>query len=173
MVRSSLDVRRFVTPSPVPERRRVRELIQRAGVAMLMTVDEHGAHVGRPMLPLLLDNDSHIYFLTHQSSRKVTQIAARPQIGLTMISGNCYLVVAGSAHASCDLELIRRLWHPTYRAWFPDGKDDREATVLRVVVDRIDYWEPPRSQVVRVLQAVKAVVMRRAVETPMKTIDGL
>ena len=133
-------------PSPALERRRVRELIQRAGVAMLMTIDEHGAHTGRPMLPLFLDSDPHIYFLTHQSSRKVTQVAARPQIGLTMISGNCYLVVAGSATASRDLELIRRLWHPTYRAWFPDGKHDREATVLRVVVERVDYWEPPRSQ---------------------------
>src|SRR5688572_711759 len=96
-------------PSLALERRRVRELIQRAGVAMLMTIDEHGAPRGRPMLPLLLADDPHIYFLTHQSSRKVRQIAARPQIGLTMISGNCYLVVAGSADASSDVKLIRRL----------------------------------------------------------------
>jgi general stress protein 26 len=160
-------------PSLALERRRVRELIQRAGVAMLMTIDDHGASSGRPMLPLLLDNDPHIYFLTHHSSRKVRQVSARPQVGLTMISGNCYLVVAGSADASRDLELIRRLWHPTYRAWFPEGKDDREAAVLRVAVERIDYWEPPRHQFVRLLQAVKAVVTRRAVDTPMKTIDGL
>ena len=35
------------------ERQRVRALIERAGVAMLMNVDERGTHVGRPMLPLL------------------------------------------------------------------------------------------------------------------------
>jgi len=40
------------------------------------------------------------------------------------------------------------------------------------VVERIDYWEPPTSQIVRLVQAVKAVVTRRAVETPMKTLDG-
>jgi general stress protein 26 len=82
---------------PASERRRVRELIQQAGVAMLMTIDEHGAHIGRPMLPLLLANDPHIYFLTHQSSRKVTQVAARAQVGLAIVSARCYLVVAGSA----------------------------------------------------------------------------
>jgi len=154
------------------ERHRVRALIERAGVAMLMNVDERGTHIGRPMLPLFVRNDPHIYFLTHQSSRKVMQLAARPQVGLTIIGANCYVVMAGSADLSRDPGLIRRLWSPTYRAWFPEGKDDREATAIRVVVERIDYWEPPTSQVVRLVQAVKAVVTRRAVETPMKTLDG-
>src|SRR5438128_118772 len=108
--------------SPVSERQRVRELIQRAAVAMLTTIDDHGAHAGRPMLPLFLKNDPHIYFLTHQSSRKLTQIAARPQVGVTLISAHCYFAAAGSAYASRDPELIRRLWRPTYRAWFPAGK---------------------------------------------------
>jgi general stress protein 26 len=155
------------------ERQRVRALIERSGVAMLMNVDEQGAHIGRPMLPLFLHNDPHIYFLTHQSSRKVTQLSACPRVGLTIISANCYFAVAGSAYTSRDPELIRRLWSPTYRAWFPEGKDDREATAIRVVVARIDYWEPPRNRAVRLVQAIKAVLTRRAVETPMKTLDGL
>jgi general stress protein 26 len=65
------------------------------------------------------------------------------------------------------------LWNPTYRAWFPEGKGDREATVIRVAVERIDYWEPTSSRVIRLVQAAKAVLTRRAVETPMKTLDGL
>ena len=38
------------------ERRRGRALIERAGVAMLMNIDERGTHAGRPMLPLLVPN---------------------------------------------------------------------------------------------------------------------
>jgi general stress protein 26 len=155
------------------ERQRVRALIEQAGVAMLMNVDDKGGHIGRPMLPLLVQNDPHIYFLTHQSSRKVTQLAVRPQVGLSFVAANCFVVVAGSAELSRDPELIRRLWSPTYRAWFPEGKDDCEATAIRVAIERIDYWEPPRSRVVRLVQAAKAVLTRRAVDTPMKTLDGL
>jgi general stress protein 26 len=140
---------------------------------MLMTIDEHAAPVGRPMLPLFLENDRCLYFLTHQNSRKVSHITARPQVVLTMISGSCYLVVAGTAAMSRDQKLIQRLWQPTYRAWFPDGKGDAEATVLGVTADRVDYWEPPRSRLIRVAQAVQAVVTRKAIETPMKTIAGL
>ena len=154
------------------ERQRVRALIERAGVAMLMNFDERNAHVGRPMLPLFIQDDPHIFFLTHQNSRKVLQLAARPQVGLTIISANCYLVITGSAAISRDPELIRRLWSPTYRAWFPAGKDDREATAIRVAVERIDYWEPPTSRIVRLLQAMKAVLTRQAVDTPRKTLDG-
>ena len=154
------------------ERHRVRALIERAGVAMLMNVDERGTHIGRPMLPLFVRNDPHIYFLTHQSSRKVMQLAARPQVGLTIIGANCYVVMSGSADLSRDPGLIRRLWSPTYRAWFPEGKDDREATAIRVVVERIDYWEPPTSQIVRLVQAVRALVTHQAVDTPRKTLDG-
>jgi general stress protein 26 len=156
------------------ERRRLRALIERAGVAMFMTVDDRGRHAGRPMLPLLINGDPHVYFLTHQHSRKVAQVVVRPEVGLT-IDGNShwYLSIAGRAFATRDVELIGRLWHPTYRAWFPDGQGDREATVLRVVVDRVDYWEPPRSRITRIFQAARAIVTRRAVETPMRTLDGL
>jgi general stress protein 26 len=139
---------------------------------MVVTLDDRGRHSGRPMLPLWLDHDPHIYFLTHQSSRKVTEVTERPQVALTIISGDCYFVVIGSAQTSRDPELIRRLWRPSYRAWFPAGKDDRDATVLRVVVDRINYWDPPRSRIVRVFQAIKALATRQVVDTPMKTIDG-
>lgn len=154
------------------ERQRVRALIERATVAMLVNVDERGTPVGRPMLPLFIQDDSHIYFLTHQSSRKVLQLAARPQVGLTIISADSYFLVVGSAHISGNPELIRCLWRPTYRAWFPEGKDDREATVIRLAVERIDYWEPPASQIARLVQAVKAVLTRQAVDTPRKTLDG-
>jgi general stress protein 26 len=155
------------------ERQRVRTLIERAGVATLMNVDAQGRHMGRPMLPLFVPDDPHIYFLTHQHSRKVTQLAVRAQVGLSIMSGNCFLVVAGAAQLSQDHGLIRHLWRPTYRAWFPEGTDDREATAIRVAIDRIDYWEPPSSRLARLVQAVKAVLTRRAVETPMKTLDGL
>jgi general stress protein 26 len=155
------------------ERQRIRQLIQGASVSMLLTLDDHGALSGRPMLPLLLDDDPHIYFLTRQSSQKVTQIADHPQIALTLINAGRYVVVVGRASVVRDPGLIRQLWRPTYRAWFADGKDDREASVLQVVVERVNYWEPPSSRIVRLVQAVKALLTHRITETPMRTIDGL
>ena len=137
---------------------------------MLLTFGSGEPHAGRPMLPLWLPQDSNIYFLTHRESRKVAQVNERPHVALTVISAGCYLVVLGLAYASQDPALIRRLWRPSYRAWFPKGSDDREATVLRMVINKVNYWEPPTSRVRRLFQAVTAVVTRHPVETPMRTI---
>jgi general stress protein 26 len=156
---------------PAAERHRVRDLLQQSEVAMLLTFGSGEAHAGRPMLPLWLPEDPNIYFLTHRESRKVAQVNERPHVALTVINAGCYLVVLGLAYASQDPALIRRLWRPSYRAWFPEGSDDREATVLRMVINKVNYWEPPRSRVRRLFQAVTAVVTRQPVETPMRTID--
>ena len=99
----------------------------------------------------------------------MSQTIARPQVGLTMSSIACYLVATDTAAAMRDPKLIRQLWRPTYRAWFPDGKNDHEAIAICVSVRRVDYWEPPLSRLIRVAQAVKAVITRRTVDTPMKT----
>jgi general stress protein 26 len=155
------------------ERDRVRQLLQRAGVAMLMTIGDSGVHAGRPMLPLFLAGDPHVYFLTHAGSRKVKQITAEPQVALTMVSSGCFFCLVGFADAVRDPGLIRRLWHPSYRAWFPAGQTDRQAVALRVAIASINYWEPPRNRAARVFQAIKAIATRRPVDTPMKTIDGL
>ena len=64
---------------------------------MLVNTDQNGRHFGRPMLPLFLEHDPSIYFLTHQSSRKVGQVEARPHVALTIAGADCYLVVRGSA----------------------------------------------------------------------------
>ena len=81
-----------------------------------MTIDEHGIAAGRPMLPLLIANDPHIYFLTHNGSRKVSQIAVQPRVALTITASGIYLFITGRADLSRSPELIEVLWHPSYRA---------------------------------------------------------
>jgi general stress protein 26 len=148
------------------ERRKIRRQIQDAGVAMFMTLDERGQPTGRPMRPLLIENDPHLYFLTHQGSDKVRQVLDHPTVAVTIVGTSSFIVLKGGAEVLEDRTLVDRLWSPTYRAWFPEGTDDREATVLRITVQRVSYWEPPRSRMIRVWHA-------RRVDTPMKTLDGL
>jgi len=81
----------------VVERHRVRQVLQRAGVAMLVTLDNCGGHHGRPLLPLWLQGDPNIYFLTHKDSRKVVQIGERPQVALTVSSAFAASALAGGA----------------------------------------------------------------------------
>jgi general stress protein 26 len=162
-----------MTDSAQDGRQKVRTIIEKTGVGMLTTLDADGGFVSRPMLALLIDGDAGVYFLTHSRSPKVVQIAAEPRVALSFVgSDGMYLSMVGRASAVRDAALVERLWNPTYRAWFPDGAGDPDVTVLRVEVDRADFWEAPGSRVVRLIEAVTAVVTRTPYETPRTTVTG-
>ena len=103
------------------ERQRVRALIERAEVAMLMNLDDRDTHVGRPMLPLFIQGDPHIFFLTHESSRKVMQLAARPQVGLTtpLASNRPDSVPKGpfERRSSDQRNLVSDIWYSIAVVW--------------------------------------------------------
>lgn len=101
------------------KRPRIRAILRTASVAVLVTHDHDRVHAVRPMLPLWLERDPHVYFLTYERSRKVTQIAVRAEVAITFLAAGSHFVALGSAVAWRDSDLISRLWRPSYRACFP------------------------------------------------------
>lgn len=145
-------------------------IVRESPVSMLTTFDLQGQLVGRPMLALLLDADPAIYFLTGTTSEKVSQVDARPEVGLTFGARTRYLSIRGRAQALHDTSLVKRLWNPTYRAWFPKGPGDGGVSVLRVLIDTADYWEAPTGRVIRLIAALKATVTGTPAESTRTTV---
>lgn len=52
-----------------------------------------------------------------------------------------YVSLSGRASLIQDTEKMKELWSPVYRAWFPQGLDDPEPVLLRVDVDKAEYWD--------------------------------
>jgi len=151
----------------VDRKQLLRQVIRESEVGMLTTIDEEGRLVSRPMLPLLFDNDQAVYFLTHASSAKVRQISNQPRVALTFTAPQSrYLSVTGRAAVIDDAGLIARLWNPTYRAWFPDGADDAEATAIQITIEQANYWEAPTSRVARLIGMIEAIVTHTPYDTP-------
>src|SRR5204863_9046620 len=75
-----------------------------------------------------------------------------------------YLSVQGTAVVVDDDHKVKTLWNPTYRAWFPKGRRDPEIVLVAVRIARVEYWLVPRSRLVRVAGAAKALVTRRSYE---------
>src|SRR5208337_4347672 len=65
----------------------------------------------------------------------------RTRMSHTQTAGNyCYVSFTGHASVVQDREKMQDLWCPAYRAWFPRGLDDPELALLRVDVERAEYW---------------------------------
>jgi hypothetical protein len=53
---------------------------------------------------------------------------------------------------------------PLLKAWFPDGLDDPALALLRVDIEKAEYWDSPSSTVVHLVGFVKALATGKTYE---------
>ncbi|HSV19201.1 MAG TPA: pyridoxamine 5'-phosphate oxidase family protein [Casimicrobiaceae bacterium] len=53
---------------------------------------------------------------------------------------------------------VKELWNAMAGAWFPHGPDDPNLGLLRIDVERGEYWDPGSSKMVRMLAIAKAAI---------------
>ena len=69
-----------------------------------------------------------------------------------------YVSVSGMASTMTDRGKMEELWSPLHKAWFPKGLDDPNIALLRIDVDRAEYWDAPSSAVVQLFGFAKAML---------------
>ena len=140
---------------------KVRDMVEDIRIAMMTTVDEQGNLVSRPMAALQFDEEGNIWFFTKRTSPKVGQIQHNEQhvnVAFASVSDADYVSISGTATEVDDRARIDELWNPQAKAWFPDGKDDPELTLLKVHTQMAEYWDSNNSTMVRLFQQAAAVV---------------
>ncbi len=139
---------------------KLADLIQDIRIAMLTTLDDDGTPWSRPMGTQDVDFDGTLWFFTRADSEKVDHIQRNAKVGVAYSAPDdqTYVTMAGTAQVLNDRGKIRDLWSEPLKAWFPDGVDDPELRLIRVDVDRAEYWDSPASAVVYALGYAKAVL---------------
>jgi general stress protein 26 len=130
---------------------KIGELIKDIRIAMLVTAASDGSFDSRPMATQKTEFDGTVWFLTREESGKVEEIRHDSHVSLLYADpGDAkYVSAKGRAQVSKDRAKIKELWNPMYKAWFPQGEDDPQISVLRVDVTEADYWEASSSRLVR------------------------
>ena len=57
-----------------------------------------------------------------------------------------------------DRAKIEELWQPHLKAWFPDGVDTPDIALLKVSVEKAEYWDSSQSMVVHAVSLVSSLV---------------
>ena len=129
---------------------KIAELIKDIQIAMLTTVGTDGPLHSRPMATQQTPFDGELLFLSGGDTGKVHEIEDESEVALTYVDPkHTFLTISGKASISDDRDLIAKLWNPTYKAWFPQGKEDPNIRVLKVRVEQAEYWESPSNAVLR------------------------
>jgi general stress protein 26 len=137
----------------------LRDLIKGIRFAMLTTIDEEGFLHSRPMATQQAEFDGDLWFFTGAASPKVGEVQRDERVNLSYADpdDNRYVSLSGAARLVRDPVKAKELWNPALKAWFPDGLDDPNLALLRVRVEKAEYWDSPSSKMVQLAGFIKAV----------------
>jgi general stress protein 26 len=140
------------------------ELIRDIRVALLTTVDRDGGFHTRPVQTLQVEADRTLWFFTDWSSPKVDELQhdVRVSLGYADPAKNVYVAVSGSGSLLRDLQKAKQLWSIEQRAYYPAGPEDERLALLRVVIERAEYWIAPGRTSYLVAAATAAVTGKPA-----------
>jgi general stress protein 26 len=140
---------------------KLQDLITELGVAMLVTVESDGSLRSRPM-HTHLDGpfDGTLWFFTRDHAPKVFEIDRDRHVNLSYscTKSQKYVSLSGMARLVRDRERAERMWSPAYKAWFPQGLDDPELALIRVEVEKGEYWDTAPGAIVHAVGYLKAAM---------------
>ena len=138
---------------------KLRSLIKDVKVAMLTTMEEDGSLRSRPMATQTTEFDGTLWFFTRRDSGKVDEVEREHQVNVSYAhpGHEHYVSVSGTARLVTDQQKMDELWSPVLKAWFPQGKDDPAVALLKVDVDKAEYWDSPSSTMVKIAGFIKSI----------------
>lgn len=136
-------------------------LIKKVKFAMLTTLDpEDGTLRSRPMATQEAEFDGTLWFFTRASAPKVGEVEKEHQVNLSYAEPDdqLYVSISGRANLVRDKAKAEELWQPALKAWFPKGVEDPDLALLKVEVEKAEYWDTPSSAMVHLFGYVKATL---------------
>jgi len=112
------------------ELKKMYDLIDDMQIAMLTTRRRDGHLVSRPMDTQKHVEGADLWLVTRVGMPKLDEIEYDPHVNLGYYKDRTreFVSVSGIAHISQDRELIRKIYAPDWKAWFPEEGDSRHGT---------------------------------------------
>ncbi len=110
-------------------------------IGMLGLSGEDGGHF-QPMTGFCDKESGAIWFFTRRDTELVSRLVQGGKAMFNLVSKDrdLWACIAGTITEQHDAARIDKFWGPVVSAWFPDGKDDPELTLLRLDPDDAEIW---------------------------------
>ncbi len=145
---------------------KLKELAEDVGICMFCTNLDQLPIAARPMSLREVDRDGSLWFISGAGTHKNMEIEKdnRVQLFFSKMSDNHYLSVYGTATIFRDRNKIEEIWTPIAKAWFEEGKDDPDVTVIRVQPHDAYYWDTKDGKAIAFLKWTAAAVLGKRMD---------
>ena len=109
--------------------------------AVLVTRGADDGHLrARPMTMRQQVRGEEIWFATSFDSNKCRDLEAVAQCALVFhdAGDGTTVSVSGTGEVIRDRKLVHELWDASWRRWFPEGPDQRDLALLRVMPEHVE-----------------------------------
>ena len=145
---------------------KMKELIDHNKICMFTSnVDEVPLQT-RPMTTQEVDEEGNFWFFSARDSHKNHEVRndSRVQLLFANTSESEYLTVYGRATIVDDRQKVEEMWSPLSKAWFQEGKDDPNLTLIKVKPENAYYWEPKQNKMVTLFKMAASAVTGKGME---------
>ena len=127
------------------------------GQSVMLGVDVAGHHT-QPMTAFAEPESNLVWFFTRDDLDLVKEVAANGDGKFVLVSKDekIYADIRGTLSISRDKLRIDKYWNPMVAAWYPEGKDDPQLTLLRFVPDEGQLWVSKQGLIRLAFQMAKA-----------------
>ena len=135
----------------------VCSLIQNLSIAMLTAENDEGGLVTRPMSPLEMDGDGGLWFFTDRRAEMVEHLE-NLKLSFHDEANTTFISLTGRGELSLDSARIEKLWTPSVRPQFPEGRLSRNLALLKFVPQSAEYGRAPNNRTLRFFTSPKSAV---------------
>ena len=153
------------------DRAKLIELMDGMYIAMFTTTSDDGTLQSVPMARQEVEPSGELWFISARDTKHVSDIAARPEVGLTFSSSDSWVSIHGTATVVDDKAKLEELWNTFAEAWLPGGPEDPNATLIRVDVAGGEYWDTPGGRVASLLSFAKTKLTGETYDADHGTAD--
>jgi general stress protein 26 len=120
----------------------------------------------RPMGVQKVCDQGNFWFLSPRDSDKNREIAEDPRVQLFISNTSNYefLSVYGKATISRDQQKIDEFWNDIHKAWFPEGKNDPNISVIKVAPEQGFYWDTKDGKLVSMIKILASAVSGKTLQ---------
>ena len=146
--------------------KKIKELVKDITTCMFCTEVEKPPFKTRPMATLDVDDEGNVWFMSSRNSSKKHEIKTDAQVQLIYAKGvtSHFLSISGKARITKDKEMIDQLWNAFAKAWFQEGKDDPNISVIKIIPEKAYYWDTVHGKMVSLLKIAASVVSGKTID---------
>ncbi|AWH85720.1 general stress protein [Flavobacterium album] len=133
---------------------KIKEMAKDIGTCMFCTELSVRPIPTRPMGLADIDDDGNLWFISSKKSNKNFEISHDDEVQLIFAknSDSHFLSIFGKAVIYKDKSHIDDVWTPMAKAWFEEGKDDPDVTVIKVEPKDAYYWDTKYGKMISMIK---------------------